>query len=371
MSAAEPKSGVVRLNKFLAERGVDSRRKCDELIAEGKVSVNDRTVTELGTKIDTTRDTVEVAGFVFRPDEVPRKRYYLLNKPPGVVCTSERRELRPRAIDLISDRDKGRIFTVGRLDEESKGLVLLTNDGDFAHRIMHPRFEVPKTYAVKVRGPVDDEALQKVRQGVHLSEGRTGGARVLVRKRTRDYTHVLVTLLEGKNREVRRVFARVGAKISELKRVRIGNLTDKGLKVGTWRPLLRAEVRDLLELSEGRGAGAADTEGELRVTSRTVAKGKDAASSGQARGGRGAGKPGGRAAGAPKVGAGRSPGGRKRGAGAGRADGKGSAAGQARGPRAGGASKTLRGAKASAHGPRASGGPRAGQGRSRRGDPKR
>lgn len=254
LKSATPKApGLVRLNKFLADRGVDSRRKCDELIADGKVTVNEVTVTELGIQIDTTKDTVEVAGFVFRPDEQVRKRYYVLNKPPGVVCTNERRELRPKAVDLITDRQKGRIYTVGRLDEESKGLVILTNDGEFAHHVMHPRFAVPKTYAVKVRGPVDDEALQKVREGVYLAEGRTGGARVVVNKRTRDYTHLLITLHEGKNREVRRILARVGAKVAELKRVRIGNLTDKGLKVGTWRPLLRAEVQDMIELAEGRG----------------------------------------------------------------------------------------------------------------------
>lgn len=254
--AAEPVSTLVRLNKFLADRGVDSRRKCDELIAEGKVTVNGETVTELGHKVDTSADAVEVAGIVFRPDERVQKRYYLLNKPAGVVCTNERRELRPRAVDLITDRQKGRIYTVGRLDEESKGLVLLTNDGEFAHRIMHPRHGVPKTYAVKVRGPVDDEILAKVRQGVHLAEGRTGGARVIVQRRTRDYTHLFVTIFEGKNREVRRVFAHVGAKVAELKRVRIGNLTDKGLKIGSWRPLLRAEVKDLMELSEGLAVAA-------------------------------------------------------------------------------------------------------------------
>ncbi len=266
---AESASPLVRLNKFLADRGVDSRRKCDELITEGKVTVNGESVTELGHKVDTRVDTVEVAGFVFRPDEQVRKRYYLLNKPAGVVCTNERRELRPRAVDLVTDRQKGRIYTVGRLDEESKGLVLLTNDGEFAHRIMHPRHGVPKTYGVKVRGPVDDEALAKVRQGVYLAEGRTGGARVIVHRRTRDYTHLLVTLFEGKNREVRRVFAHVGAKVAELKRVRIGNLTDKGLKIGSWRPLLRAEVRELIELSEGIGIAAEPT--EPRAATRTRA----------------------------------------------------------------------------------------------------
>lgn len=241
----------VRLNKFLAEHGVASRRACDELIAAGQVCVDGYPVTELGTKIDPERQTVEVGGRVFKPERRVVHRYYLLNKPAGVVCTNEEREQRPRAVDMITDRDKGRIYTVGRLDEESKGLILLTSDGDFAQRIMHPRYRVPKTYLVKLRGHVDDETLEKIRQGVHLAEGRTAGARVVVRRRTRETSHLLMTIHEGMNREIRRVFARFGYKVLDLRRARIGPLSDRGLKEGQWRRLTRAEVEELLAYSEG------------------------------------------------------------------------------------------------------------------------
>lgn len=237
---------LVRLNKFLADHGVASRRRCDELIENRKVSVDGEVVTELGLKIDPEKSEVEVDGFVFKA-KAARKRYYVLNKPSGVVCTNEPRETRPRAVDLITDPFKGRIYTVGRLDEESKGLIVLTNDGEFAHRIQHPKYGIEKTYLVKVAGEIDDATLKEVREGVHLSEGRTAGARIVVHERGRDYSMLSITIREGMNREIRRVFARFGFKVLELKRIRIGTLTDRGLKPGRWRELLREEVKALLE----------------------------------------------------------------------------------------------------------------------------
>lgn len=247
--------GLVRLNKFLADNGVASRRGSDELITSGKVLVDEQPVTELGTKIDPSTQTVDVDGVRLRSD--PReRRYYLLHKPAGVVCTSEVRETRPRAIDLVTDPNKGRIFTVGRLDEESKGLLLLTSDGEFAERIAHPRYGVPKTYLVKVQGRIDEEAVQRVREGVHLSEGRTAGARILVKRRTTAGSTLEVTIQEGKNREVRRVFARVGYKVVSLTRVSIGPLGIRGLREGHWRALSRDEVEALLSMSRAGGAPA-------------------------------------------------------------------------------------------------------------------
>jgi pseudouridine synthase len=236
---------LVRLNKYLADHGVASRRKCDELIMTGQVSVDGRAVTELGTKIDPELQQVEIDGVYLKPKDA-RRRYYLLNKPSGVVCTNEPRETRPRAVDLVTDPAKGRIYTVGRLDEESKGLILLTNDGEFANRIMHPRYGIDKTYVVRVAGRIDDDTLQKIREGVHLSEGRTSGARILVDKRTADASQLTVTIHEGMNREIRRVFARFGYKVVELRRVRIGPLSDRGLKPGRWRELLHREVEALI-----------------------------------------------------------------------------------------------------------------------------
>lgn len=238
----------IRLNKLLADCGIASRRAADRMIENGKVMVDAELVTELGTKVDPDLQRVEVDGIVLRSAQV-RKRYYLLHKPVGVVCTNDERELRKRAADLITDRDKGRIYTVGRLDERTSGLILLTNDGEFAHKVMHPRYGIPRTYAVKLSGRIDDGALGRVRDGVHLAEGRTMGARVVVQRRTERTSRLLVTVYEGKNREIRRIFARVGFKVKDLARVRIGNLSDRGLKNGQWRPLTRAEVADLLDLS--------------------------------------------------------------------------------------------------------------------------
>lgn len=243
--AADEGGLLVRLNKYLADHGVASRRKCDELIQSGKVTVDGEPAVELGTKIDPDRQVVEIDGYFLKPRGV-RKRYYVLNKPAGVVCTNDERETRPRAVDLVTDPGKGRIYTVGRLDEESKGLILLTNDGDFANKIMHPRFGIAKTYVVKISGRIEDDALQQIREGVHLAEGRTSGARLLVLKRERDHSIVSITIHEGMNREIRRVFARVGSKVTDLRRVRIGPLTDRGVKPGRWRELLSSEVRALL-----------------------------------------------------------------------------------------------------------------------------
>jgi 23S rRNA pseudouridine2605 synthase len=246
----EPNSGEPqRLNKYLASHGLGSRRRCDELILSGQVWVDGKSCTELGTRIDPVSQRIEVEGVLLKPAGI-RPRYYLMNKPSGVVCTSDEREARARAIDLITDPEKGRIFTVGRLDEETTGLLILTNDGDFAHRIMHPRFAVTKTYLVKLRGRMEDDAVQRIREGVYLAEGKTAGARVVVLQRSHVQTRLEVTLQEGKNREVRRVFANLGYKVVDLKRVRIAHLTDRGLKIGRWRPLTRQEVQELLAAAD-------------------------------------------------------------------------------------------------------------------------
>ncbi len=284
---------MVRLNKFLADNGVASRRRSDELILGGKVLVDGDIVTELGTKIDPRTQEVDVDGVILKSD--PReRRYYILHKPAGVVCTNEIRETRPRAIDLITDPKKGRIFTVGRLDEESKGLLLLTSDGEFAERIAHPRFGVPKTYLVRIPGQITDEAVQKIREGVYLAEGRTAGARVIVKRRTANGSTLEVTIQEGRNREVRRIFVRVGYKVSSLTRTQIGPLGIRGLREGKWRALSREEVEALLAEHESLEAGAAP-EGLPRTPPRRGSSGagsrggsRDDSSGGSARSGRSA-----------------------------------------------------------------------------------
>jgi len=255
---------LVRLNKYLADHGVASRRKCDELIVAGKVTVDEQVVTELGLKINPASQRIEIDGVVLKPERT-RLRYYLLHKPRGVVCTNERREARLRAIDLITDPDKGRIYTVGRLDEDSQGLILLTNDGEFANRVAHPRYGVKKTYSVKLRGRVEPDAIDKVRKGIWLAEGRTAPAFVKVLKRTSEWSLVTITLNEGKNREVRRVFAAVGYNVLQLRRTHIGTLSDRSLKEGRWRPLLREELRELLEQSREGAAPDVDRREDPRT----------------------------------------------------------------------------------------------------------
>lgn len=252
-NASEATSGI-RLNKYLADRGVASRRACDALIEEGRVWVNGESVRGLGFKIDPTNDKVEVDGV-----ELPevRRVYFVLNKPRGVTCNNAR-GLKPRAIDFL-EREAERVFCVGRLDEDSEGLLILTNDGEFSQIIAHPRHQVPKTYFLKVRGPVTREELERVQRGVHLAEGRTQGARIRVQKRTQHFTYLLVTIREGRNRELRRVFARVGHPVLELKRIKIGPLTMGRLSRGSYRPLTRPEIAELRRLAlEGGDSGEDD-----------------------------------------------------------------------------------------------------------------
>ena len=259
--ATEEKSGKeeekgggtgIRLNRYLALSGAaPSRRKADQLVREGHVQVDGVTVTDPGIRIREGEQKVAIDG---EPVRRKRRYYYLFNKPRGVVCTNHPREKHPRAVDFLPRRPGVRLFSVGRLDMDSEGLILMTNDGEFANRVAHPRYGVEKTYAVQVRGKVDAKALQKAKGGIWLSEGRTGGMKILVRKRSSDRTSLLVTISQGRNREIRRTFARLGLPVVRLKRVRIGGLTIHKLKPGAFRPLTRAEVQELLERSGGEGA---------------------------------------------------------------------------------------------------------------------
>ncbi len=238
--------GKVRINKFLASAGICSRRAADELISRGRVTVNGAMITELGTRIDPMVDDV-------RLDEKrvvqEKKVYVLFNKPKGVVCTNARNEQRKRVIDFLN-KVKGRIYTIGRLDADSEGLILLTNDGDFAQEMAHPKFGVPKTYAVLVRGTLENDDIKKVRGGVWLAEGKTSGATIRIERRSRERTYLKVTIREGKNREIRRVFAKLGKPVLTLKRVRIGELTLHSLRPGKHRFLKPEEIRGLKKMAK-------------------------------------------------------------------------------------------------------------------------
>jgi 23S rRNA pseudouridine2605 synthase len=242
----ETAEGGLRLNRFLASAGICSRRAADEMIAGGRVSLNGSVVLELGTRVDPANDDVQVDGRRVRTE---RLIHVLFNKPKGVLCTNARQEQRKRVVDCLP-AELGRLFTVGRLDAESEGLILVTNDGRFAQRVAHPRHGVPKTYAVLVKGRVTPEDLQRAKGGVWLSDGRTATSRIAIERRGRDKTYLKVTLREGRNREIRRVFAKLGYPVISLKRIRIGDLTLHGLGAGKYRVLGRHEVAGLLALAE-------------------------------------------------------------------------------------------------------------------------
>jgi 23S rRNA pseudouridine2605 synthase len=242
-----------RLNKLLAHAGVGSRRHVEELIAAGRVTVDGQAVRELGTKVDPEGQRVTVDG---QPVKLERPVYWVVNKPRGYLCTNEDPAGRPRAIDLVPHVEQ-RVYTVGRLDEDSEGLLLLTNDGDLAHRLMHPRFGVEKTYLVQVAGHPSREDVRQLLHGVWLSDGHVRARRVKVMKSQGDSTWVQVVLSEGKNREIRRMLARLNHRVLRLRRVAIGPVLLDQLPRGKARKLSLLEVNALRRI-----AGKAAPEGE-------------------------------------------------------------------------------------------------------------
>ena len=264
---------VMRLQRYLALCGLGSRRACEELVTSGRVAVNRQTVTQLGTKVDSGHDEVTLDGERVRP---PSRRWYVaLHKPKGVVCTGDDPAGRPRAIDLVS-AIPARLFPIGRLDEDSEGLLLLTNDGDFAQRVAHPSFEVPKVYRITVKGDADPAAIDKLRHGIWLAEGKTAPAKVHVLRETRQFKTLTLTLHEGKNREVRRMLARVELPVTKLLRVAVGPVRLGTLKRGQWRLLTPWEVQSLTRGKSAQAAAPAGTKAR-RGRTRDVISGNSGA----------------------------------------------------------------------------------------------
>jgi len=238
-----------RLQKVLAAAGIGSRRECEELITAGRVEVDRRMVTELGTRVDPAVQEIRVDGI-----PLPKSKlvYYAVNKPSGVVCTNRDPSGRPRVIDLLPARE-ARLFTIGRLDLGSEGLILVTNDGELANRLTHPRYGVEKTYRVLVAGKPPREILAQLRRGVHLAEGLARVERVRIESHRKQSTILEMVLREGRNREIRRVLARVGHKVLKLVRIAVGPVRLGRLPPGQYRKLTRQEL-DALR----RAAGKAD-----------------------------------------------------------------------------------------------------------------
>jgi len=235
-----------RLQKVLAAAGIDSRRKCEELILDGAVRVNRRVVDKLPAFVDPEKDVITVDGKKIRP---ARKVYFLLNKPKGVICTNQDPQNRKKAIDMIHTKE--RIFCVGRLDADTTGIIILTNDSELANKLTHPRYGLAKTYIVEIKGRITGEQVEKLKKGIWLAEGRTGRALIKVLKRGHKVSLIEVTIKQGLNRQVRRMLARVGMPVKSLKRTRIGKLDVRGLGVGKFRTLTRAEVAYLEKTTTG------------------------------------------------------------------------------------------------------------------------
>jgi len=236
-----------RLQKVLAAAGLGSRRECEELITSGRVEVDRQVVMELGTRVKPEEQDIRVDGESL---SMGRRVYYAVNKPRGVVSTNRDPSRRPRVIDLVASQH-ARLFPVGRLDLNSEGLILVTNDGELANRLTHPRYEVAKTYLVLVVGSPTPEVLAQLRRGVHLAEGMARAEEVVVKSHHKDSTWLEIVLREGRNREVRRLLARVGHKVVRLVRIAVGPVRLGKLAPGASRPLTHEEVRALRGAAKG------------------------------------------------------------------------------------------------------------------------
>ena len=233
---------MVRLQKFLAESGVASRRASEQIIAAGRVTVNGAVAAQLGVKVDGRHDRVTVDG---RLVASRRKLYIAVNKPPGIVCTRGKEDDRPKIGDLLP-KEWSDLFSVGRLDYQSEGLIFLTNDGDFCLKLTHPRYRIPRIYMASVKGRVLPEMLKKFTQGVMSAGEKLQAQRARLVSANNSHSVVQLELMEGKNREVRRLFESQNLSVERLQRVQIGPIKLGQLPVGKWRVLTGPEIKSLL-----------------------------------------------------------------------------------------------------------------------------
>lgn len=236
----------IRLQKYLAECGIASRRKCEEYILQGLVKVNGQVVLELGTKIQPNKDKIIFKGNLVKPQE--QKIYILLNKPIGYVTTAKDQFKRDTVLDLVKEI-KPRIVPVGRLDMYTSGALILTNDGEFVNKVTHPSHEVEKTYFVTVHGMVTKEEIEKLKNGLIINENyktKPAKAKIMKIDNEKNISKIEITIKEGKNRQVRKMCEKIGKKVIALHRTQIGNIDVKNLKIGTWRYLNKEEIMELV-----------------------------------------------------------------------------------------------------------------------------
>ena len=236
-----------RLQKFIANQGICSRRKAEEYITSGRIKVNGNVIMELGTKIEPNKDIIEVDGKKIS-NISGKKVYILLNKPIGYVTTTRDQFNRNTVLDLVNIKEK--VLPVGRLDMYTSGAIILSNDGDFIYKITHPKYEVEKTYNVTLKGQVTDEEIEQLRNGVQIENYVTGKAKVKILRidKEKDLSRVELIIHEGKNREVRKMCEAIGRKVLALHRTKIGNISVKDLRLGTWRYLKPNEIKSLLDI---------------------------------------------------------------------------------------------------------------------------
>ena len=235
----------IRIQKYLANQGICSRRKAEEYIVQGLVKVNGKVVTELGTKINPETDVV-----LFKDNKIgklEKKVYILLNKPIGYVTTTKDQFGRDTVLDLVNVKEK--VLPVGRLDMYTSGALILTNDGNFIYKVTHPKYEIEKTYNVTLKGSITKEEVEQLENGVKIDDYTSGKAKVRILKidKEKDISRVEITIHEGKNREVRKMCAGIGKKVLALHRSKIENLDVKKLKLGEWRYLTEREVNSILK----------------------------------------------------------------------------------------------------------------------------
>lgn len=234
----------VRLQKFIANSGICSRRNAEKLITEGKIKVNGIVITELGTKVNPSSDIVEYDGKKLENNK--EYVYVLLNKPIGYITTVKEQFGRPIVLDLVKNINC-KLLPVGRLDMYTSGAIILTNDGDFIYKVTHPKNEIEKTYNVTVRGVVTKEDVEKLQNGVKIDDYISGTAKCKILKidNEKNTSRIQITIHEGKNREIRKMCNAIGKKVVALHRTKIGNISVSDLKIGDWRFLTKSELKDL------------------------------------------------------------------------------------------------------------------------------
>ncbi len=233
----------IRLQKYLAEAGIASRRKSEELIINGKIKVNGRIVTELGTKINVNKDKVEYEGKIIKTPQ--ENVYILLNKPIGYVTTVKDQFNRDSILDLV--KVKQRIVPVGRLDMYTSGALILTNDGDFVYKVTHPKHEIEKTYTVTIKGIIQNDEVEKLRKGIKIEDYTTKPAKVKILKtdKEKNQSRLEITIHEGKNRQIRKMCEAIGYKVLALHRSKIAGISIKDIPLGKWRYLKKEEIEKI------------------------------------------------------------------------------------------------------------------------------